>query len=101
GTRPRDDLERDYRRQFNEAIAARPSRGRHANALLHVLGPLTALLDPSQRNESVAAIDLHHQDPAPNSSPMTLPRHHAEATGHTSLAQQSYLDPYPAELRDL
>ncbi len=101
GTRPRDDLERDYRRHFNEAIAVRPSRGRHTNALLHVLGPLTARLDPSQRNEIVAAIDLYHQDQAPLSGPMNLLRHHAEATGHTYLAQQTYLDPYPAELRDL
>lgn len=99
GTRPHEDLERDYRRTFNEALAVHPSRGRHTNALLHVLSPMTARLDPAQRNEVVAAIDSYQHDHAPLSAPMTLLRRHAE--GHTYLAQQTYLDPYPAELRDV
>ncbi|MEU5987935.1 DUF523 and DUF1722 domain-containing protein [Spirillospora sp. NPDC047418] len=98
GTRPRQDVETDYRRAFAEAFAVRPKRGRHANALLHVLGPLSAHLDPTRRRDILLAIETYQRGEAPLSVPIALLRHHAEGEHLAYLAQQTYLDPYPADL---
>jgi uncharacterized protein YbgA (DUF1722 family)/uncharacterized protein YbbK (DUF523 family) len=98
GTRDPESLEADYRRAFGGAFAVRAKRGRHANALLHVLGPLSERLDPARRHDIVAAIETYHRGQAPLSVPVALLRHHAEAEEHGYLAQQTYLDPFPADL---
>ncbi|WP_089329543.1 DUF523 and DUF1722 domain-containing protein [Actinomadura meyerae] len=99
GARPRAELEDDYRRAFGEAFAVRPGRGRHANALLHVFSPLSAHLDPTRRADILAAIDSYQRGEAPLSVPIALLRHHAEGEHLAYLAEQTYLDPYPADLR--
>ncbi|MFC4055700.1 YbgA family protein [Actinomadura syzygii] len=98
GTRPRDVLETDYRRYFNEAFAIRPKRGRHVNALQHILGILSEHLNDSRRHDILNAIETYRQGRAPLSIPITLLRHHAEGEDLDYLAQQTYLDPYPADL---
>ncbi|NKZ02336.1 DUF1722 domain-containing protein [Actinomadura latina] len=98
GTRPRHELETDYRRAFSRALAVRPKRGRHANALLHIFSPLSAHLDPTRRHDIVAAIESYQHGQAPLSVPIALLRHHAEGEHLAYLAQQTYLDPYPADL---
>ncbi|TDE17054.1 DUF1722 domain-containing protein [Actinomadura sp. 6K520] len=99
GTQPATTLEADYRRAFTGALAVQPARGRHTNALNHVLGPLSPRLDPSQRRETVAAIDSYHHGKVPLGTPIALLRHYAEAKKHTYLADQTYLAPYPDALR--
>ncbi|TDD74322.1 DUF1722 domain-containing protein [Actinomadura darangshiensis] len=98
GRRPRQGLEAEYRRAFSEAFAVRPKRGRHANALLHVFSPLSANLDPTRRHDIVAAIESYQHGETPLSVPIALLRHHAEGEHVDYLAQQTYLDPYPADL---
>ncbi|WP_231335494.1 YbgA family protein [Actinomadura graeca] len=98
GTRDRDALEDDYRDAFDQAMAVRPGRGRHANALLHVLGPLSEHLNDARRQDIVAAIESYRQGEAPLSVPVALLRHHAEGEHLAYLAQQTYLDPFPADL---
>ncbi|TDD83516.1 DUF1722 domain-containing protein [Actinomadura darangshiensis] len=98
GTRDRDELESDYRGAFADALAARPKRGRNANALLHVLGPLSERLNQPRRHDIVAAIESYRQGEAPLSVPVALLRHHAEGEHLAYLAEQTYLDPFPADL---
>ncbi|MFB4317609.1 YbgA family protein [Actinomadura sp. 21ATH] len=98
GTRDRDDLEADYRRAFGEGLAVRARRGRHTNALMHVLGPLSDRLDQARRHDIVAAIESYRRGETPLSVPVALLRHHAEGEHHDYLAEQTYLDPYPADL---
>ncbi|WP_067807150.1 YbgA family protein [Actinomadura formosensis] len=98
GTRPREDLVTGYRRAFGAAFAVRPKRGRHANALLHVFSPLSEHLDPTRRHDIVAAIESYQHGEAPLSVPIALLRHHAEGEHLAYLAEQTYLDPYPADL---
>ncbi|NVI91002.1 DUF1722 domain-containing protein [Actinomadura sp. BRA 177] len=98
GTWPREDLETEYRGAFSEAFAVRPKRGRHANALLHLFSPLSQHLDPTRRHDVLAAIESYQRGEAPLSVPIALLRHHAEGEHLAYLAQQTYLDPYPADL---
>lgn len=98
GTRPRAELEADYRRAFGKVLAARPTRGRHTNALMHVLGPMRSRLDQDRRRAVAAAIDAYYRGEVPLDAPIALLRETAEAVRHTYLSQQTYLDPYPADL---
>ncbi|MEU9840914.1 DUF523 and DUF1722 domain-containing protein [Actinomadura sp. NPDC048032] len=98
GTRSRDELETDYRHAFSAAFAVRPKRGRHMNALQHVFGMLSDHLDDTRRHDLLAAIDTYRRGQAPLSVPIALLRHHAMGEGLDYLTQQTYLDPYPADL---
>ncbi|MFC5745258.1 YbgA family protein [Actinomadura rugatobispora] len=98
GVRDRGRLEADYRRAFGEAFAVRAGRGRHGNALLHVLGPLSERLDRTRRHDIVTTIEAYRRGEAPLSVPIALLRHHAEGEDHDYLARQTYLDPFPADL---
>lgn len=98
GTRSRDDLENDYRHAFSTAFAVRPKRGRHMNALQHVFGMLSDHLDATRRHDLLAAIETYRRGQAPLSVPIALLRHHAMGENLDYLTQQTYLDPYPADL---
>ena len=98
GVRDRRALEAEYRRAFNEILAIRAGRGRHENALLHVLGPMSNRLDRSRRHDIVATIEAYRRGETPLSVPIALLRHDAEGVGHDYLARQTYLDPFPADL---
>ena len=98
GCRPREELEDGYRHAFSAALAVRPRRGRHMNALQHVFGMLSDHLDDTRRHDLLDAIETYRQGQAPLSVPIALLRHHAMGEGVEYLTQQTYLDPYPADL---
>lgn len=98
GARDPADVEADYRRAFTAALAVRASRGRHANALQHVLGFLGDHLDPTRRHDVLAAIESYRNGTAPLSVPIALLRHHAEGERFRYMADQTYLDPFPEAL---
>lgn len=98
GAAPRERIEADYTELFAAALAVRPRRGRHANALLHVFGPISEHLDDARRHDIVAAIEDYHRGMVPLSVPMTLLRHHARGEHSAYLLAQTYFEPYPREL---
>ncbi|WP_037558960.1 YbgA family protein [Spirillospora albida] len=98
GTRDRAGLEAEYRHALAAALAVRSSRGRNANALSHVFSPLSDHLNEARRRDIVAAIESYRRGEAPLSVPVALLRHHAEGEDLTYLAEQTYLDPFPADL---
>ncbi|RMI47344.1 DUF1722 domain-containing protein [Actinomadura harenae] len=98
GGRPRADLEGDYRRAFTAALAVRAGRGRHTNALQHVLGFLSDVLDPTRRHDILTAIDAYRKGQTPLTVPIALLRHHAEGEHFDYLATQTYLAPFPNDL---
>ncbi|WP_131737723.1 YbgA family protein [Actinomadura roseirufa] len=98
GTRDREALEEDYRHAFAAAFAVRARRGRHANALMHVLGPLSERLNQPRRHDIVTAIESYRVGESPLSVPIALLRHHAEGEELTYLATQTYLNPFPEPL---
>ncbi len=86
-----------YRDLFLAAMAVRATRGRNANALLHAYSRVGRELDQPRRDDLLARIDAYRRGQEPLSVPVALLAHHAGALPW--LAEQTYLRPFPAELR--
>jgi uncharacterized protein YbgA (DUF1722 family)/uncharacterized protein YbbK (DUF523 family) len=88
-----------YRDLFRAAMAGTATRGRNANALLHAYSRIGRDLDQPRREDLVARIDAYHRGQEPLSVPVALLAHHASGGDLPWLADQTYLRPFPAELR--
>jgi uncharacterized protein YbgA (DUF1722 family) len=87
-----------YRDLFLAAMAAPATRGRHANALQHAYSRIGRELDRPRRADLVARIEAYRRGQAPLSVPVALLAHYAGGGGFPWLAEQTYLQPFPAEL---
>jgi uncharacterized protein YbgA (DUF1722 family)/uncharacterized protein YbbK (DUF523 family) len=92
------DLKRQYSHLFMVALSIVATRGRHANALQHMVGYFRDRLDPESRAELRGAIDDYRRELVPLVVPITLIRHHVRVHNLAYLAGQVYLDPHPKEL---
>ena len=80
-------------------MAERATRGRHANALQHAYSRIGRELDRARRDDLVARIDAYRRGEVPLSVPVALLAHYASGGELPWLAEQTYLAPFPAELR--
>ena len=99
GRRPRAETAAAYRELFCAAMAAKATRGRHANALQHAFGRVGKDLDRARREDLLTHIEAYRRGQAPLSVPVALLAHHASSGALPWLAGQTYLQPFPAELR--
>ena len=86
-----------YRDLFLAAMANPATRGRNANALQHAYSRIGRELDRARRHDLVARIDAYRRGEEPLSVPIALLAHYA--LGLPWLAEQTYLQPFPASLR--
>jgi len=89
----------DYRELFLAALAAPATRGRNANALLHAYGRIGRALATPRRSDLVARIDAYRRGEVPLSVPVALLAHYASGGDLPWLESQTFLTPFPAELR--
>jgi uncharacterized protein YbgA (DUF1722 family)/uncharacterized protein YbbK (DUF523 family) len=89
----------DYGELFLAALAGRATRGRNANALLHAYSRIGRALSSSRRSDLVARIDAYRRSEVPLSVPVALLAHYASGGDLPWLASQTFLAPFPAELR--
>jgi uncharacterized protein YbgA (DUF1722 family)/uncharacterized protein YbbK (DUF523 family) len=99
GTAPRDRTAVAYADVFGAAMAGPATRGRNANALLHAYSRVGRGLDQARRGDLVERIDAYRRGQEPLSVPVALLAHHASSGDLPWLAEQTYLRPFPAELR--
>lgn len=99
GTTAATDIATAYRQAFGSGMARRPTRGRHTNALLHAFGHLTRRLDQPLRADLHDRIEAYRRGHTPLSVPIALLSHHARNSPLPWLGDQTYLDPFPADLR--
>jgi uncharacterized protein YbgA (DUF1722 family)/uncharacterized protein YbbK (DUF523 family) len=99
GRRPRAETAAAYRELFCTAIAAKATRGRHANALQHAFSYVGKGLDRARREDLLGHIEAYRRGQAPLSVPVALLAHHASSGTLPWLTGQTYLQPFPAELR--
>ncbi|MBV9095909.1 MAG: DUF523 and DUF1722 domain-containing protein [Streptosporangiaceae bacterium] len=99
GSAPRERTAAAYQDLFLAALAVRPTRGRHANALLHAFSRVSRELDRPRRADLVARIGAYRRGEMPLGVPVALLAHYASGGGLPWLASQSYLDPFPPVLR--
>ena len=99
GPVPRRETASAYRELFLAAMAARPTRGRNANALLHAYSRIGRSLTSALASDLVGRIDAYRRGEVPLSVPVALLAHYASGGGLPWLAEQTYLAPFPAGLR--
>jgi uncharacterized protein YbgA (DUF1722 family)/uncharacterized protein YbbK (DUF523 family) len=89
----------DYRELFLAALAERATRGRNANALLHAYSRIGRALAAPRHSDLVARIDAYRRGEVPLSVPVALLAHYASGGDLPWLESQTFLAPFPAELR--
>ncbi|RPJ59456.1 MAG: DUF1722 domain-containing protein [Acidobacteria bacterium] len=87
-----------YGRLLMEALRVKATRRKHVNALQHLAGYLKKVLDSEDRAEIVATIEDYRQGLVPLVVPLTLLKHHFRRHPDPWVLNQTYLNPYPAEL---
>src|SRR5690348_3285594 len=99
GARAGAGTEAAYRDLFLAAMASRATPGRTANALQHAYSRIGRELDRPRRLDLVARIDAYRRGDEPLSVPVALLAHYASGGEFGWLAEQTFLRPFPAELR--
>ena len=99
GSAPRAQTVVAYRDLFLAAMASPATRGRHASALRHAYRRIGPELDRARRADLVGRIEAYRRGEQPLSVPVALLAHYASGGAWPWLAEQTYLEPFPASLR--
>ena len=99
GTVPPAETGAAYRELFLAAMASRSTPGRNANALQHAYSRIGRTLPQVRRDDLMARIEAYRRGEVPLSVPVALLGHYASGGELPWLAEQTYLAPFPAELR--
>ena len=98
GSQPFAALLQEYGAGLMAGLKVKASTKKHANVLSHLQGYLKQHLDATDKAELVTCIDDYRQGLVPLVVPLTLLQHHFRRHPHAWVAEQTYLQPYPAEL---
>ena len=96
--KPIDTLVGEYGEQYMAGLKIKTTRKKHANVLSHLQGHLKKELDAADKAELVTCIDGYRQGLVPLVVPLTLLQHHFRRYPAPWVEEQTYLNPYPAEL---
>lgn len=92
------DVLATYEQLFMECLRVRATPRKHANVLHHLAGYLKEQLDSADRKELAETIERYRQQLVPLVVPITLLLHHFRRHPQPWVMEQTYLNPYPAEL---
>ena len=96
--RPLAEVVSEYAQRVMETLEHPPTRGRHLNALQHLAGYLRGHVQPDCRAELHDALWAYRRGESPRAVPLALLKHHVRRAALGYVAQQTYLNPYPAAL---
>ncbi len=99
GTADINELVEEYIALAMQVLKKQPDRKRHTNALQHIMGYLRKQIDRDDRQELLHSIMSFHKGEVPLVMPLTLLKHHFSKHPNDYIAKQSYLSPFPVELR--
>lgn len=99
GTRPIRALADDYAALLMQTLRRRATARRHTHVLMHVMGYLKNQLGRADKQELLDMIEGYRQDRVPRIAPIALLKHHFRAHPNASIAEQTYLNPDPLELK--
>lgn len=94
-----DEAAAAYIAGFMKALSKPASRRNHCNTLMHIQGYFKQQLRDAEKAELNQSIHDYHQGILPLMAPLTLLRLFTRQYDVGYIAEQSYLSPYPAELR--
>lgn len=96
---PLADMAEQYISGLMTALKRPATRKNHANTLSHIQGYFSKHLSKEQRKELSEHIDAYRTGLMPLMVPLTLINHYLLEHPKSYLAQQAYLNPYPASLK--
>ena len=99
GTVPPEATGAAYRELFLAAMASRSTPGRNVNTLQHAYSRIGRTLPQVRRDDLMARIEAYRRGEVPLSVPVALLGHYASGGELPWLAEQTYLAPFPAQLR--
>ena len=99
GTLDWGELTAAYGGMLMEGLDVMGTRGKHVNALQHLMGYLKNDLSAEDKQELLRLIEDYRQGLLPLIVPLTLLKHHLSRHPVPAwVHQQVYLNPYPKEL---
>jgi len=98
GKAVRRQLLDEYGSLFMSALKRMATHRKHANVLYHLLGFLKRSIDADDKAELVGCIESYRRLTLPLIVPVTLLLHHFRKYPVDWVMEQTYLNPYPAEL---
>ena len=99
GELPIPELLHAYGATFMDGLKVKATPRKHANVLYHLLGYLKKSCSADDKAEVVACIEAYRQGVVPLVVPLTLFKHYFRRYPLPWVLEQTYLQPYPAELR--
>ena len=96
---PLQELADEYILGLMTALKIKATRKKHANTLAHMQGYFSKHLQSNERQELCNHIDAYRIGLVPLVVPLTLIKHYLLQFPKDYLTRQSYLSPYPDELR--
>lgn len=97
-----DDIDASAQRYialFMKALAKPASRKNHTNVLMHLQGYFKNQLSPVEKQELTETIHHYREGIVPLMSPLTLINYLLQRHPMSYLSEQTYLNPYPKDLR--
>lgn len=88
-----------YRQALMQSVCRPASKKGHCNVLMHMQGYFKKQLNRRQKAEMTTLVDDYRKGTAPLVAPLTLIKHYLDEFPNNWLNSQSYIDPYPQQLR--
>ncbi|MDJ0784603.1 MAG: DUF523 and DUF1722 domain-containing protein [Desulfosarcinaceae bacterium] len=88
-----------YEALLMEALSLKTTIKKNTNVLLHILGHFKKQLSADEKQEMLELIDNYRAEQIPLIVPVTLVNHYVRKYDKPYLAQQTYLNPHPLELK--
>ena len=96
---PLEQMASEYILGLMTALKIKATRKKHANTLAHIQGYFSKHLQANERQELCEQIDAYREGLIPLMAPLTLINHYLLQYPKEYLTRQSYLSPYPNELK--
>ncbi len=88
----------EYHQLFLQAIKRKPSRGQHANTILHIFGHLSRNLNKGEKAHFLKLVEDYKHGRVERKLLIEFLKSYAYRFENTYLISQTYLEPYPEEL---
>jgi uncharacterized protein YbgA (DUF1722 family)/uncharacterized protein YbbK (DUF523 family) len=88
-----------YEALLLDALRLKTTIKKNTNVLLHILGHFKKQLSGDEKQEMLELIDQYRAEQIPLIVPITLVNHYVRKYDKPYLAQQTYLNPHPLELK--
>lgn len=96
---PLEEMASEYILGLMTALKIKATRKKHANTLAHIQGYFSKHLKANERQELCEQINAYREGLIPLMAPLTLINHYLLQYPKEYLTRQSYLSPYPNELK--